>query len=198
VTEGKPVTIRLPRRYRFLVLLIPAAIASFFVRVLVADLYYQRAMALKDQVYLDPAAAALRHAISWQPANALYYRELGHIYMAMSPWRQDRDRRIAEAIAAYRRAVELNPYDSATLFDLAMAEMAENRAGDARDTLLSALKVDPNNPAIYMMLGAVYGSQGNLAQAKTALQRALALSPDDKETIRNELLLIDRAATRAP
>jgi tetratricopeptide (TPR) repeat protein len=195
VRDGKQVTIRLPVRYRFLVLVVPIATAWFFVRILIGDFYYQSAMVLKEQLYLDAAVVSLQRAVAWQPANALYYRELGRVYMAMSPWRQDRARRIAEAISAYRRAVELNPYDSATLFDLAMAEVAQNQLGEAQDTILSALKVDPNNPALYEMLGAVYGSQGKLAQAKTALEHALALSPYDPQAIRNELRLIDRILT---
>ena len=123
--EGTAITIRLPLRYRFFVLLIPAAIVWLFVPVLIGSLYYQAAMALKEQVYLDSAAAALRRALSWQPQNALYQRELGHVYMAMSPWRQDGARWTSQAIIAYRRSVELNPWDSATLFDLGLAEVAE-------------------------------------------------------------------------
>jgi tetratricopeptide (TPR) repeat protein len=198
VREGKPVTIRLPHSGRFFVLLIPAAVAWFFVRVLIGDLYYQEAMALKEQLYLDPAAAAVRRALSWQPGNALYYRELGRVYMAISPWRQDRTRQISEAITAYRHSVDRNPYDSNTLFDLGVAEVAANQLGEAQDVILSGLKVDPNNPAFYVMLGAIYGSQGELAQARSALERALSLSPYEQEAIRNELRLIDRSATRVP
>jgi len=198
VRVGTPITIRLPRRYRFLVLLIPAAIAWLFIPVLIGSLYYQEAMALKEQVYLDSAAAALRRALSWQPQNALYQRELGHIFMAMSPWRQDRARWTSQAIVAYRRSVELNPWDSTTLFDLGLAEVAENQLGKAEEALLSGLRVDPNDPAFYVVLGSVYGSQGQIAQARTALERALALSPDDQDAIRDELHLIDRSRPRVP
>jgi tetratricopeptide (TPR) repeat protein len=181
-----------------LLLLVPAAIACLFVPVLIGGLYYQEAMALKEQVYLDSAAAALRRALLWQPQNALYQRELGHVYMAMSPWRQDGARWTSEAIVAYRRSVELNPWDSATLFDLGLAEVAENQLGKAEEALLSGLKVDPNDPAFYVVLGSVYGSQGKTAQARTALDRALALSPDDQDAVRYELQLIDRSGPRVP
>jgi superkiller protein 3 len=198
VPERTPITIRLPLRYRFLLLVMPAAIAWLFVPVLIGSLYYQEAMALKEQVYLDSSAAALRRALSWQPQNALYQRELGHVYMAMSPWRPDGARWRSQAIVAYRRSVELNPWDSVTLFDLGLAEVAENQLGKAEQAFLSGLKVDPNDPAFYVLLGSVYGSQGKIAQARTALDRALVLSPDDQDAIHHELLLIDRSAPRVP
>lgn len=167
----------------------------FLGRILIGDLYYQKAMALKQQVYLDSAAASLRQAVAWQPANALYFRELGRIYMAMSPWRRDGKRWIDQGIVAYRRSLYFNPYDSATLFDLGMAYVAAREAGEAQAAFSSGLRVDPNNPAFYIALGAIYELQGKVGEARSVLERGLALSPFDQETIRDQLRSLDQAAT---
>lgn len=190
--------IRRPCRVVFFAVVIPVGLVGFFARILLGDLYYQSAMALKQQVHLDSAAASLEHAIFWQPGNAAYYRELGRIHMAMSSWRPDRQRWIGLGISDYRRSIELNPHDSRTLFDLGMAYTAAGEAAEAHAAFLSGLKLDPNNPAFYVALGGIYESQGRPNEARDAFKRAYDLSPYDRETIRNHLRTIDQAASTTP
>ncbi|MDR7435536.1 MAG: tetratricopeptide repeat protein [Armatimonadota bacterium] len=193
----KSILIPLPRRYGLLVLLIPAGFLLFFTRIFVADLYYQRAMTLKQQVYLDRAAAYLQKAIAWQPGNAVYHRELGRVYMAMSPWRKDRERWIEQGIAAYRQSLALNPYDSETAFDLGWAWFAAGNLEEAERAFKSGLQVDPNNPALFISLGATYQAQGKLQEARAVLVRALELSPIQRDAIRKQIQAIDLALARS-
>jgi len=195
--QGDSLILPLPRPYSLFALLVPVGLFLFFGRLFVGDLYYQRAMSLKQQVYLDAAAASLRRAISWQPRNALYHRELGRVYMAMSSWRRDRKRWIEQGIFAYRRALALNPHDSETAFDLGWAYIAAGRVGDAGGAFRSGLQVDPHNPALLISLGAAYQAQGKLQEARKFLVYALELSPLQRDAIRRQIQAIDLALARS-
>jgi len=188
----RPIAVRLSPHRLLLALLVPAGLLWFFAGAFVGDLYYQRAMVLKEQIYFDSAATSLEHAIAWQPRQAAYYRELGRLYLAMSPWRRDGRRWIDQGIAAYRQSLSVNPRDSRTSFDLGMAYVAAHDVGRAQAAFQSGLAVDPNNPSFYVARGAVYELQGRLDDAKAMFERAYLLSPYDREALRKQLRFLDQ------
>ena len=68
------------------------------------------------------------------------------------------------AIAAYRRAMELDPASADVPAELASLYMRENRAQDAITTAESALKIDADNGAAHEVLGTIYASMASQSE----------------------------------
>jgi tetratricopeptide (TPR) repeat protein len=64
------------------------------------------------------------------------------------------------AIAAYKRAMALDPGSAAIVAELADLYMRQNRAADAIAAAEQALKIAPDNRDAHRVLGTVYGSLG--------------------------------------
>jgi tetratricopeptide (TPR) repeat protein len=70
------------------------------------------------------------------------------------------------AIAAYRRAMALDPQSADIVAELANLYMRQNRSQDATTAAESALKIDPKNSQAHLVLGTIYAtlaSQGDNA-----------------------------------
>jgi predicted Zn-dependent protease len=80
--------------------------------------------------------------------------------------RYEDDDKADEAIAAYRRAMALDPTAAEIVSDLANLYMRINRPADAISVGEQALKVDPNNREAHRILGTVHASMA------TAVPRA--------------------------
>ena len=65
------------------------------------------------------------------------------------------------AIAAYKRAMELDPASADVPAELASLYMRENRAQDAITTAENALKIDADNGAAHEVLGTIYASMAS-------------------------------------
>ena len=64
------------------------------------------------------------------------------------------------AVAAYKRAISLDPKSAAIVVELADLYMNRNRVSDAIAAAEQALKVSPTNLDAHRVLGVVYGSMG--------------------------------------
>ena len=101
--------------------------------------------------------------------------------------RYEDDENIDGAIAAYKRAMTLDPKGASIVSDLANLYMRLNRAADAIASGEQALKIDPDNREAHRVLGSIYAStatsaagarapratqQENLAKATQHLEQA--------------------------
>ena len=93
-----------------------------------------------------PAAPAAAQAASGPPeAGAGYYFLLGrHL---------ESERKIDEAIAAHRKAVELAPASAEVRAELAGLYARQDRAREALDTAEAAIRIDPSNREANRILG---------------------------------------------
>ncbi len=78
-----------------------------------------------------------------------------------------------QAIAAYKRAMELDPKASDIPADLAELYLRENRPQDAIQTAEQALKIAPNNRDAHRVLGTVYASLASGRGARGTQQENL-------------------------
>ena len=69
------------------------------------------------------------------------------------------------AIAAYKRAMELDPSAADIGAELAGLYMRDNRAEDAVDAAERALKLDPENASAHEVLGTIYASMAGQSQS---------------------------------
>jgi O-antigen ligase len=151
-----------------------------------------------------PAARAYRYAyeaegartnLEWQQAEEFNQRaieldprfpephaRLGDVYRAQAEWRpgperaQERNRLNEQALAAYLRAMELNPFDTLTLIRLGRTYEHLARHDEALQTYQKGLVLDPNSALLHQHLGLLYRKLGNEPKAKEHFTLARDLS----------------------
>ena len=86
--------------------------------------------------------------------------------------------RQGEALAAIKRARELDPAQIEPLYLEGMFLLQLNRAAEARVALEQAISLEPNLGEAYVLLGGAWAKLGDPAQAITSFERALELGTD--------------------
>ena len=85
------------------------------------------------------------------------------------------ERSYDEAIAARRRAIEVNPDDPSLLTDLGMTLGKAGRFGEAIATLQQAYEANPRDPRPLFLLGIGHVQMGDAPKAREAFERSLLL-----------------------
>jgi len=116
----------------------------------------------------EEAVERARALVSDDPKDPDRYFTLG---LAQS------EQNIDEAMASFRRTLELAPGHVLARYNLALALNRSDRASEAVDELKRALAIDPQ-PQIHYMLGVVYWHQGDFDRAVTELNAAISKQPD--------------------
>ena len=132
---------------------------------------------LSFRPYLGARAASvpdiphLQKAIRLEPSNAEYRGLLGR-NLALSGVSLD------EAIANYRAAVNLNPYDARTWLDLAGADQIAGRLSEQADSVEHAVEADPNTPHVAWEAANFFLLQGDQAKALRSFGVVMANDPE--------------------
>lgn len=127
------------------------------------------AVALEEQRLAD-ARSHLTRALTIHPHEARAYGGLGKLFLLQgSP---------GEAVAAYRRAVELDPNYFAGRSDLAAALAQVGEVDEAERLLKELLAIRPEIADAWCNLGNVYYLRRRPAEAKAAYERALEIDPE--------------------
>ena len=106
---------------------------------------------------VDLAIDAIKQAIKVDPKNAFFYKGLGTAYPAKQKWN--------DAIDAYRKALELNPYFVDVRNDLGTALILSGKRDEGKKEFLTLFS-DPTNPTPEMTarnLGQCYLEEKNYA-----------------------------------
>jgi tetratricopeptide (TPR) repeat protein len=121
----------------------------------------------------EVAANCLETAIKCDMFQATYWADLAEIYRALE--------RIPEAVAAYRKALEMNPKmaDAWTHFGTLLEATGEVEEG--LDCYRKALQIDPDYAGAHAFLGVAMQQQGRLDEAQESLERAARLAPENPE-----------------
>jgi arylsulfatase A-like enzyme len=98
-----------------------------------------------------------------------------------------KDYKSAEAI--FRAGLEKNPGEPVLVYSLALALIAEKRAGEARPLVDKALEAPRPDPSFRVLSALCRAMAGDDAGAKTALEQAIAAGYKDVGTLRTEPLL---------
>ena len=116
----------------------------------------------------------LERAVRWQPGNADYYDRLGGYYTLVQFSSQ-------QAITAYEKAVELNPYKSRYWLDLAQISGIRGDMQRQQFAVERAIAVDPHSPVVAWEAANLYAGRGQttlaLHQVRTVLEGAPYLMP---------------------
>jgi protein O-GlcNAc transferase len=85
--------------------------------------------------------------------------------------------RFAEAAAAYRRALRLDPGSAGTCCNLAVALQAQGQLDEAAAAYAKALALQPGSAPVHNQLGTLLQQQGKLEAAAASYREALRLKP---------------------
>jgi predicted CXXCH cytochrome family protein len=142
--------------------------------------YYDLAEALRNSGKPRQAVSYYEQAQHFVPA----LRGLGTAYQAAG----DSQR----AIAAFEKAVSVDPADVETLNALGAAYNDDGEPVKAIATLRQAIAANPDQPEPHLNLGAALAAAGDLDGAMAALRDAIRLRPDLAAAHNNLALLLDR------
>ncbi len=131
--------------------------------------HYNLGVALDDFRRYDEALVAHQEAIQREP-RATRFNGLGNVYYQQG--------RHEEAIAAYRRAIELDPEFAYPHNGLGNVYYQQGRHEEAIAAFERAIELDPKDAGYHNNLGNVYGDLGRHDEAIAAYRRAIALDPD--------------------
>jgi tetratricopeptide (TPR) repeat protein/TolB-like protein/DNA-binding winged helix-turn-helix (wHTH) protein len=141
------------------------------------------------------AAPAYQRAIDIEP-NKNGYSNLGLMHYYLGD--------LEAAIASHNKALELTPNDHLVRSNLGDALWIAGREaaalrefGKAEAMAESALQINRNNPVLMMDLSWIYAMLGKLEEARTTIDRARELAPDDPYSYYYDGLVHLRAGDKA-
>jgi predicted O-linked N-acetylglucosamine transferase (SPINDLY family) len=116
-------------------------------------------------------------AISWDGTRAIFHSNLGEAYRAL--------KRTPEAIACYRRALQLNANAAGIHYNLANALKDQGQLDEAIRSYQQALQLRPDDAATHNNLGNALRDQGRLDEAVACFRRAIQCKPDSADAHNN-------------
>lgn len=135
-----------------------------------ADVKLARGRYLMARGKLGEAEVAMKSAALAAPGKVPPLLELGDLYLRM-PGRQ------AESLAAYRRAVEIDPKNAGAFYGLGAAAAANGRRADAIAALETAAALQPRDASAFRAIAGLQLEAGAFGKALSAIDGALARQP---------------------
>jgi choline-sulfatase len=120
----------------------------------------------------DEAIAAYREAVALKPDDDIALGNLAGVLTA-----RGRVQDALEALEVFRTALELNPHNPQSWYQLATLYLDLGRLDEARGSFGEALTANPKMGAAMNGLGAIAFEKGDLAKAEAAVRSALELEP---------------------
>jgi tetratricopeptide (TPR) repeat protein len=119
-----------------------------------------------------PVAEEYAHkAVALDPKLPLAHQLLGEVYLYHS--------QIEEAIAEFRKELEINPGNAAAYYKLADGYSRVQKFDEAERLLQRSIWLDATSTGPYILLGKVLEKKGETELAVRALQRALTMDPNN-------------------
>jgi adenylate cyclase len=162
--------------------------AASFKKAIELDPNYGRAYAALSALYWDASLmpALLKGlGVSWFEARgrALQYLEKateGPITHSVKSERYLWRRQHQEAILEAERALDLDPNDPTSLYNMGNALTYAGRPTEALEFFKKALRLDPHNPSRYLAgLGRAHFCMGELEEAVRLYEKVLRLNPEN-------------------
>lgn len=132
------------------------------------DLFDAATQALQNQ-HFQLAADLLQKVVQLDPKHKDAWFDLGNAYMEVG--------KTDDAIAAYKKQIENNPYDGYAYNGLGLAYERQSRFDDAAQQFHKQIEVNPLDHYAHSNLGRLYLNQKNFAQAVAELEKAADLQP---------------------
>ncbi len=161
-------------RWHALWALVPLLFALLTVRAIAANVYLMRGDELREASQFDEAIDAYRSAQRIEPRNGDSYRGLAQCRSVQAFWNLDRETKLAQAEEAqrgYRKALELNPWDTGALFGLARIQDSLGNPEEAVAALTKLVDMIPHEPEYQIELGLQLRSMQRYREALEVFER---------------------------
>lgn len=136
----------------------------------------------------EEAQRLYQHVVAAQPA-------LADAWLGLAAAHEGRGE-VGSAIAAYRRALQLDPDNAEALAALAELTAAGNASAQA-SVLRAALARRPEAPSLHAALGRLLAAENRWSEARGAFEAAAALAPTRAEYAFNLAVALDRLGESA-
>lgn len=117
----------------------------------------------------ERAAAEFRRALSLDPLNVEFLRDLANLDDAMG--------RTAEALDIYQKAIQLKPDEAMTYGDLGVFYYTHQNYTAAADAFRKQASLIPDSPLVHRNLGGIYVALGRNEDAEREFLTSIRLSP---------------------
>jgi len=97
--------------------------------------------------------------------------------LSVEGWNLWRQRKLVEAEAKFKQAVEKDPTNDGAYQGLGWAQLNQGKKLNAKDSFEKCIKIDPKNSAALNGLGWIAHGQGNKGEAITWWEKAIAANP---------------------
>ncbi|MBI5286420.1 MAG: tetratricopeptide repeat protein [Deltaproteobacteria bacterium] len=101
--------------------------------------------------------------------KALKHQEKGNML--------DDEGKFSEAIEEYKKSLEYNPGDPATLFNLGVVYLKINKAKEAIPVFEKLVKISPDDFEAYNLLGLAYRGEKRETDAQKVWNKSLSINP---------------------
>jgi tetratricopeptide (TPR) repeat protein len=144
--------------------------------------YHELAELRAEQGELERAAQTLEQASRIAPNDAQTAYLLGNIRASQA---RDTGSRatLDQAIAAYHRAVTLDPSLAAAHYNLAIAALTDGDVAAAVDALRQTIKINPEDGEAHRLLATIYNDLRRGREALQLMERAAELLPEHTPTL---------------
>lgn len=138
---------------------------------------------------LERALAAQQELVVANPLDPQAHNDLGNLYALAG--------READAEAEYRRALELDPRNATTHFNLAVLMQQQRRFREAHQGLLQVLEISPRHAWAHYQLGMLAEERNQRAKAIEYYARAFAYDTQLTFARHNPHIIDNRLSTEA-
>lgn len=132
----------------------------------------------------EEALALFQSALQREPNNPQLHRLLGVVYEALQ--------RPNEALTAYQKAHTLDPNHTWTLYQIAKIQRQQGQTEAAWDTLVRALRTDPDDISLYPALEQLAQELGREAQYRALLRDLAGRDTPNDEPLKAYVALLQR------
>ena len=134
---------------------------------------FERGITELERGNVPEAISALKMAASDNPNDPRIYNNLGIAYELMKDYKNAR--------SAFRKALELNPYNSAILNNLAELSRNEGKQSDAIELYASAIASDPMFVEPYLNVARLFLDLSEFKLAEPYVRKTIEIEPDNPE-----------------
>ena len=132
----------------------------------------------------EEAIALLQDALKREPNSALIHKLLGVVYETLQ--------RPDDALRAYQRAHALDPNDTWTLYHIAQVQTQQGQKAAAWETLVGAVRLNPDDLSLYPALERLAGELGREAQYRALVEELAQRDTPGQEPLKTLVELLRR------
>lgn len=132
---------------------------------------YEAALAALNGRNFSVALELLKRVTSLEPKHKRAWNNLGRTYLALL--------QLNDAVAAFRKQIEVNPFDEYSYNDMGLALWRQQKLDEAAGAFQKQIELLPLDKFAHGNLGMLYREQKKYADAVPELEKAVTLTPNN-------------------